>query len=161
MSLQHLQNELLPKLTAATFDCYSTYTNLTVKEKYEFLKDLVKSGLDHNWCSFMDTLCVSCDEDDLLLSCLPEDVNPAVYFASRKSKAMGLSEVTNVYGLVARILEMEDGEKRLDSLILGERLNAGIVWCKYEPDCLRELAAILYFMMVSNSAYIRIEGSKE
>lgn len=160
MSLQYLQNELLPKLNTSTFACYSTYTNLSVKEKYEFIKEVVKSGFDHNWMSFMDTLNISCDEDDLLLSCLPEVVNPSVYFTARKSGNMNLNEITNIYGLTARILEMEDGEKRLDSLILNDRLNAGIVWHVHQPDSLLELAAVLYFMLVSNAAYIRIEGSK-
>lgn len=161
MSLPYLQNELLPKLNNANFACYSTYTNLPVKEKYEFLKEVVKSGFDHNWMSFMDTLHISCNEDDLLLSCVPECVNPVVYFSHRKDGRMGLDKVTNVYGLLARILEMEDGEKRLDSLIIDDRLNAGPIWYMHQDDALLELATILNFMIVSNASYIRIEGSKE
>ena len=161
MSLQYLQNELLPKLNNATFACYSAYTNLSVSEKYEFVKEVVKSGFDHNWMSFMDTFNICCDEDDLLLSCLPETINPSLYFTSCKKGSMALDETTNIYGLLARILEMEDGEKRLDSLILDNRLDEGILWHIHQPDSLLELAAILNFMLVSNAAYIRIEGSKE
>lgn len=161
MSLQYLQNELLPKLNGATFGCYSAYTNLSVKEKYEFLKEVVKSGFDHNWMSFMDTLHISCNEDDLLLSCVPECVNPVVYFSSRKECRIGLDEVTSIYGLLARILEMKEGEERLDCLIIKDRLNAGPIWYMHQDDALLELATILHFMMVSNASYIRIEGSKE
>lgn len=161
MSLQYLQNELLPKLNNATFACYSTYTNLSISEKYEFVKEVVKSGFDHNWMLFMDTINICCDEDDLLLSCLPETINPSLYFTSRKKGSITLDETTNIYGLLARILEMEDGEKRLDSLILDNRLDEGILWHIHQPDSLLELAAILNFMLVSNAAYIRIEGSKE
>lgn len=161
MSLQNLQDELLPKLNSANFACYSTYTNLDVKEKYKFLKEVVKSGFDQNWMSFMDTLYISCNEDDLLLGCLPKALNPAVYFASRKKGRMDLDRITNAYGLLERILEMVDGEKRLDSLILDDRLDEGVVWCAWQPDPLIELAAILHFMIISNASYIQIEDSKE
>lgn len=161
MSLQNLQDELLPKMNSANFACYSTYTNLDTKEKYKFLKEVVKSGFDQNWMSFMDTLYISCNEDDLLLSCVPECVNPVVYFSHRTEGRMGLDQITNIYSLLARILEMRNGERRLDHLILDDNLNEGIAWCVHQDDALLELATILHFMMVSNASYIHIEGSKE
>lgn len=161
MSLQHLQTELLPKLNAATFSCYSAYTNLDVKEKYLFIKDLVKTGLDYNWNSFMDTFCIPCNEEELLLSCLPEEINPALYFEKRVPHKLNLGQFINVYDLAATIMDMENGEERLDDLILNDKISSPRIWKNTQEDHLKELASILYFMLISNAAYLKIEGSKD
>ena len=56
---------------------------------------------------------------------------------------------------------MENGEERLDDLILNDEISSPRIWKNTQEDHLKELASILYFMLISNAAYLKIEGSKD